>query len=344
MLTDEAYLEAFDLAANFGDALLTQRPPAWGDFLPGSSVSDELRDSTLAERRAAREREVALVLGIDPFDPVARERLQGLPASHVASDLSDPDLRNAFVGEAIFIARNLQPEFLVLGTEVNATFERSPAAYEQFVSLYAEAYDAVKEISPDTAVFVTFQYEELLGVIPWQPPHAPRWELIDDFEGRLDLLAITTYPSFAFAVARKIEPRYYTQIREHSDLPLAFASVGYSSAEGRDGMNSSTPAEQRRFLQRLLSDADALGVELLIWFAGRDLSFAATPPYDLLARIGLQEADGAPKEAWPAWEEAARRPYDPPAAEVARIAAERQAAIDGAAPSPSPAVEDGNGG
>lgn len=329
-LSDEAYLAAFDLAANFGDTLLMQRAPAWANFLPGASISDALRDSTLAERRAAEERELIVVLGLDPFDPVARERLQGLPVSHITRDLSDPDLRNAFIAEAVFIARNLRPDYLLLGTEVNATFERSPAAYQQFVSLYAEAYDAVKAVRPETLVFVSFQYEELLGVIPWQPPHAPRWELLDDFEGRLDLLAITTYPSFAFSVARKIEPRYYTQIRDHSDLPLAITSAGYSAAEGRDGMNSSTPAEQRRYLQRLLADADALGMELLIWFTARDLSFATAPPYDLIASIGLRDADDVPKEAWPAWVEAARRPYDPAAAELVRIAAERQAALDAA--------------
>src|SRR5690606_16814461 len=105
----------------------------------------------------------------------------GLPAGQEGRTLAAPELRDAFVEEARFIARNMRPDYLVLGTEVNATYERNPEGYFAFVEAYQQAYMAVKEASPDTSVFVTFQYEELLGVVPELPPHAPRWELLDDF-------------------------------------------------------------------------------------------------------------------------------------------------------------------
>ncbi len=313
-LTDTAYLEAFDLAANFGEVLLLQRPPSWADFLPGAVPSQQLHDTTLAERAAIAERGLSLLIALDPFDPGARGRLAGLPPGLEGEDLSNPALRQAFVAEARYIALNYRPAYLALGTEVNAAFERDPAAYQAFVAGYREAYDVVKAASPETLVFVSFQYEQLLGLIPWEPPHVPRWQLLDDFAGRLDLLAITTYPSFAFSVARKVPPGHYWQIREQSSLPIAFVSAGYASAPGREGLNSSTPAEQRRFLQRLFRDADDLDAALVVWFAGRDPAFALERPFDLLASIGLRSADDEPKEAWPTWEEAALRPYDPQAA------------------------------
>ncbi len=318
-LTDEAYLGTYDLAANHGEALLIQRPPAWADFLPGASVSQALRDQTLAEQRAAELRGLRLVYVLDVFDPNARERVQGLPASHAGLTLEDDELRQALRAEALFVVRNVQPAYLVIGHEVNVTFEHGPDAYQQFVEIYSEIYDALHEASPETRVLTSFQYEELLGVIPWLPPHAPRWELFDDFEGRLDALGITSYPSFAFAVARKVEPFYYRQIRDHTDLPIAVVSAGYASGTGREGINASTPAEQRRYLQRLFDDADRLGSPLLIWLLAQDLSYATGPPEDLVASLGLKEVGGRPKEAWPAWLEAAARPYDPTEAEQARL-------------------------
>ncbi len=319
-LTESAYLQTYDLAAAYGETLLLQRPPAWADFLPGSQVSDALRAQTLAERRAADERGLDLVYVLDPFDPATRSQLQGLPASHIGRTLADGELRQALVADALFVARNVRPAYLVVGQEVNVVFERNPEAYTQFVSIYAEAFDAVKEAVPETEVLTSFQYEELLGVIPWLPPHAPRWELLDDFEGRLDQFGITTYPSFAFAVARKVEPFYYQQIAEQTNLPVAIISAGYASGVGREGINASTPAEQRRYLQRLFDDADHLGASLLIWLISRDLSYASDPPEDLVATLGLQDASGVPKEAWPAWLEAALRPYDPEEAERGRFA------------------------
>ena len=318
-LTEESYLGTYDLAANHGEALLIQRPPAWEDFLPGASVSRDLRDQTLAEQRAAELRGLRLVYVLDVFDPAARERLQGLPASHAGQTLADVDLRQALRADALFVARNVQPAYLVIGHEVNVTFEHNPTAYQQFVETYTEIYDALREAAPNTRVLTSFQYEELLGVIPWLPPHTARWELLDDFEGRLDVLGITTYPSFAFAVARKVEPFYYRQIRDHTDLPIAFVSVGYASGTGREGINSSTPAEQRRYLQRLFEDADRLGSPLLIWLLAQDLSYATGPPEDLVASLGLMDIDGVPKEAWPVWLQAAARPYDPTEAEQARL-------------------------
>ncbi len=312
-LSDEAYASAFDLAAHYGEAIVVPRVPRWAAFLPGTVESEELIAVTVAERDAAAARGLALVVALDPFDPADRGRLAGLPPGYEARYLSDPALHQAFVAEARYIATNERPAYLSLATEVNSTFERDPIAYRQFLAVYRDAYRAVKEASPETRVFVTLQYEELLGVIPWLPPHVPRWELLDDFAGRLDLVAISSFPSFAFAVARKVPPDYYLQLAERTDAPLAFLPVGFAGAPGRDGVNSSTTAEQRRFLQRLLVDADALPVELLVWYLGRDPAYEVAPPADLLASTGLRDAQDAPKEAWSIWEQAVSRPLAAPA-------------------------------
>ncbi len=313
-LSDEAYLKTYDISANYGEVLLIQRPPAWADFLPGRSVSAELRAQTLAERRAAEARGLDLVYVLDVFDVADRGNLQALPAGYGGRTLEDEELSQALRADALFVARSVKPAYLIVGHEVNVTFEHDPIAYEMFVKIYSEIFDALRLEGTETEVLTTFQYEELLGVVPWLPPHAPRWELFDDFAGRLDALGITTYPSFAYPIARRIDPLYYEQIREHTTLPLAFVAAGYSSGDGRRGINGSTPAEQRRFLQRLLEDADRLASPLVIWLLSRDPSYATGPPEDLIASLGLLDVSGAPKEAWPAWLEAAARPYQPPQA------------------------------
>jgi hypothetical protein len=309
-LTDAGSRAAFDLAGQQGDVLLIQRAPSWAEFLDGAVPSARLRATTTSEREAARSRGLQLFMALDPFEASDRGRLAALPPGNPNRDLADPALRSAFVAEATYIAVNYQPAFLALGMEVNATYERNPLQYARFVATYREAYRAVKAAAPETQVFVTFQYEQLLGVIPWEPPHPPRWQLLRDYADHADLLGITTYPSFAYPVARKVPPDYYRQVLDHTSLRLAFAAVGYASAEGRDGVNSATPPEQRRFLERLLMEADELASPLVIWFVGRDAEYLTTPPYDLLASIGLRDARDQPKEAWTLWETAARRPFD----------------------------------
>lgn len=309
-LNDDAYRSAFDLAANYGEVLLVQRTPSWGEFTPGSRVSSQLRAATARERDAAQARGLRLFVALDVFDPTTRDRLAGLPASQRSRGLDDPALRQALVAEATFIAVNERPAYLAIGMEINAAYERSPLLYQQYVTAYREAYQAVKTVSPQTQVFPTFQYEQLLGVIPSEPPHAPRWNLLDGFQGAMDAFAITTYPSFAYQVARKVPPRYYHDAKDHTKLPLLIAAAGYASAVSRDNLNSATEPEQRRYLERLLTDAGELRIPLVVWFAGRDPAFAANPPLDLVGSIGLRTASDRPKEAWQVWEEASRRPYD----------------------------------
>ncbi len=307
-LTDESYVAAFDLAARYGEVIVVPRAPRWASFLPGGAEDDALVALTVSERQAAAARGLALVVALDPFDPADRGRLAALPAGYEGRDLSDPALRRAFVEEARYVAANQRPAYLSLASEINSTFERDPTAYRQFTALYREAYRAVKEVSPETRVFVTFQYEELLGVVPWLPPHVPRWELVADFRDRLDLFALSSFPSFAYAVARKVPPDYYTRAADRVGLPIAFLPAGFASSPGRDGVNSSTEPEQRRFLVRLLGDADALGAELVVWYLGRDPRYDVARPADLLASTGLRDAEDAPKEAWAIWEQAAKRP------------------------------------
>ncbi len=324
-LTEDAYTGLFDLTANFGEVILIQRRSSWAEFLPGARVSEALDREVVAARDAARARGLQVVAALDPFDPTQRGRLGSLPAEYSGRSLADQDLRRAFVAEASYLARALKPEFMVLGTEVNATFERNPEGYFAFLEAYAEAYDAVKAASPRTQVMVTYQFEEFMGVVPELPPHAPRWDLLDDLGERVDLIGITSYPSFAYPTARKVPPAYYLDLREHTDLPVAFVGVGFASTAGREGVNSGTQPEQRRFLQRLLEDADRLGSPLVVWFAAQDLGFAAAPPYDLLATIGLRDTSDAPKEAWPVWESASQRPIDVEAAVARRAELDAQA-------------------
>ncbi len=307
-LTDESYAAAFDLAARHGEVIVVPRAPRWASFLPGAEEDEELVARTVSEREAAAARGLALAVAIDPFDPADRGRLASLPAGYEGRDLSNPALRRAFVEEARYVAANQRPAYLSLASEINSTFERAPTAYRQFTAVYREAYRAVKAVSPETKVFVTFQYEELVGVVPWLPPHVPRWELLEDFRGRLDLLALSSFPSFAYSVARKVPQDYYARAAERIEAPIAFLPAGFSSTPGRDGVNSSTEAEQRRFLTRLLVDAEALGAELVVWYLGRDPRYEVARPADLLASTGLRDAGDAPKEAWAIWEEAAKRP------------------------------------
>lgn len=308
--TNDAYINTFATAAQYGEIILVQRVPPWEEFFPGGSVSSQTNELTRLETALLEQyQDLQLFFAIDPTDGVVqRSRIANLPASidpEVGFD--DPRLRESFVAYTTYIAANYEPEYLALGVEVNMLYERAPKQFEAFVSLYREAYVAAKEASPNTKVFPTFQLEDLEG--SFGTVHPPHWEVVDFFAGQLDVLAISTYPFLADTrSAADIREDYYSQLRDRFDGDILISETGYASMPVEGKVNVGTEEDQKAFLDRILRDAENNGFIGVIWLAALDPAFVAEGATSVFRDIGLRKSDGANKLAWSTWEEWARRP------------------------------------
>ena len=310
--TSDSYIQAFATAAQYADAILVQRTPPWEDFLPGGSVSKQTADGTRLETELLEQYdELELFYAIDPTDGVVqRSRLANLPPQiDPQVGFSDQRVRDAFIAYATYVAKNYEPEYLALGVEVNMTYERAPEQFEAFLTLYNEAFDIVKANSPKTKVFPTFQLEDLEGA--FGKVHPPRWELIERFRGRMDVLAISTYPFLGDAKsAADIRPDYYAQLKPRWEGEIIISETGYPSAPVEGRVTVGTETDQQSYVQRLLEETNSLGVSMVIWFAALDPAFASSGTTAVFKDIGLRKSDGSNKLGWATWEEWARRPLE----------------------------------
>lgn len=308
--TSDAYVGAFATAAQYADVVLIQRPPPWEDFLPGATVSQATTDSTRVETGLLNQyKNLKRYFAIDPTDGVVqRSRIANLPASvDPQAGFNDPALREAFVAYTAYVVKNYRPDYLALGVEINMLYERSPKQFEAFVSLYNEAYAVAKGANPKTKVFPTFQLEDIEGT--FGTIHPPHWEVIDAFRGQMDAFAISTYPFLAdIRSATDLGEGYYSQLKSHWDGEVLVAEAGYASAPVDGHVNVGTEEDQQAYLSRLLTDAEASGFSMVVWFAALDPSFATSGASTVFKDIGLRHSDGANKLAWGTWEEWARRP------------------------------------
>ena len=306
--SDEAYRGAFAFAGQAGEVVLIQRAPPWAEFLPGATISDRTERLTRLERDLAREQGLKLFLVLDPTDPGDRGRLAALPDELRGHDFSDSRIRAAFIAYAKYLALNYKPAYLALGAEVDMFFNRrGDAAFRNFQSLYFEAYDAVKEMSPSTLVFPTFQYEDLQGILRTGESTLPGWSLVTRFEPKIDVLAISSFPGFVYKSAAEVPSEYYRQLRGRFQMPIAFVSVGWSSAPRVDEVQG-READQASFLRRALAEAEDISAVVFIWYLGRDLTLGPSAGFESLAATGLFDVEGRPKVAWLVWRIYADRP------------------------------------
>src|SRR5581483_3762293 len=181
-LNSAAYADTFKLASQNGDMVLIQRTPKWSDFAPGATVSDETAQTTAAEKKSIQDRKLKLFFAIDPTDSATgRDRIADLPSSLAGRNFGDQAVRSAFQSYAEYVALNYRPAYLALGVDMNEYYDKNKDDFANFKTLYSQTYDAVKKISPQTQVTVTFQWEDLTAVLPTPDQHYPEWQLLRAF-------------------------------------------------------------------------------------------------------------------------------------------------------------------
>ncbi len=285
--SDRDMLAAFVEAAEIGDAgvLIVQ----WGN-------EDLIR---ICEFAIAQCRDAGLtpVIGLSPTSLEAPRKELDLPAELRRSErgrisFSNSRIRQRFVGDSIALAR-LKPAYLCLATEINFLAIHRLEEFLHFVTLYKQAYTAVKRVSPESRVFVSFQWEWMRIVDSKEPLKiAEHTKVIDIFRPELDLVGLTTYPSPFHQSPQELVPDYYSWVKKHtreSDR-IAWMEVGWPSG------GSGSPAEQSEYIRRIPMLMSELNIELLAWSLLHDVGLRAFNAD--LSTTGLRSNDGNKKPSF----------------------------------------------
>lgn len=206
---------------------------------------------------------------LDPYQ-TRRGPIPFLPPEIQNNTFADPLLREAYKRAALLTVQLQRPRWINLAMEINSYYEQRPWDFHNFVSLFKETRDEIKTLAPDTMVFVSFQYELLLGIPGGrcgQPEHPPHWELFAMFEPDIDAIAITTYPMATYCPTFFPDPAniaadYYRQIELHTDLPIVFAEIGWPC----DPLYNGSRLSQWRYLARLPALTDGMNLVLANWY------------------------------------------------------------------------------
>ena len=205
---------------------------------------------------------------------------------------SNPIVRRSFVKAATDLAR-LKPPYLCLATEINLLAMQRLPEFLHFVVAYKEAYRAVKRVSPETKVFVTFQWEWMRILDAKEPDRvAEHSKVIDIFRPELDVVGFTSYPSPFHDTPNDLGPRYYTEMFRHisADDPVMLMEIGWPTS------GSGSETEQLAFVERLPSLLKGINLVGVAWALLHDVRIGAFN--DDLNSVGLRYRDGRAKAGY----------------------------------------------
>jgi hypothetical protein len=209
----------------------------------------------------------------------------------------NPVIREAFKRAATDLAR-LRPPYLCLATEINFLALQRLPEYLHFASLYKETYREVKQISPTTKVFVSFQWEWVRILDAKEPLKLKEHSrVIEIFRPELDLVGFTTYPSpFHNSPADLPDDYYswmYTHIRKADEV--LFMEVGWPT------LGTGSDQEQVAFIRRLPGLMKGINVKVIAWALLHDVGLAE---FDAdLNTVGLALRNGERKMGYAAFME-----------------------------------------
>ena len=208
-------------------------------------------------------------------------------------DFADPQFRQRMCDEARQVAARFRPEYFSIGNEVNSVYEwLGPAAFEDLASLEKALYQAVKAASPSTKVLVVLSYSQLVDL-----PGEPRFHLMDKLGGAYDVLGVTTYPWKTYATPKDMPADYYTRLAKHTDKPLGFTEIAWSSDPSQGGSED----EQVEFLLRFLELTRGIRLEFVNWAFLHDLPESSVTGLVVQRThlgLGLRSFEGNPKKVW----------------------------------------------
>lgn len=314
-VTLESMLQHFEDMGRHGDFVLFQPNVPWKDFVESIEGDSPSRSDMRNQVILARQNDLEWVFVIDPLNGLDRREFHGLPLFWSAN-FGNPDVRAAFRNFSIWVVREFHPRYLGLASEINTYLDAHPEDVEHYMSLYREVYAAVKSESPDTQIFVTFQWDDLNNMFePASEGRAARdtnWDQVEAFEPELDIWAISSYPYFIFP-SGDIPDDYYRPLLERTQKPLAVAEGGWASRAA--GPVEGSPEGQVGYLRAI---QDQIGGRISFWVylilndldmesykeimreegrGGRDLDTLS-----MFSSVGLREFDGTPKPALEVWD------------------------------------------
>jgi len=274
--TRESLRQNSDLVSNHLDEGIP-----WVEMLNGENVSGELL-SEWQYRLALTEGKISL-LSITPID-ISRSQMapyfspsgvQSLPEPWASYAFDHPDVKSAYLNYARQAVAFFQPDYLVLGIEVNGLMKNSPQQWPGYLDLHRTVYQALKQAYPELPIMVSLTGMDLLQDAT-DANADDQAQALEQILPYTDYFALSLYPYMSAFTADIIPDDLFSRLRALSTKPMAITETGYIAepltVTFPDGPYtfSGSEAKQLEYMALLFQSAQAFDIRLVVNFVLRD--------------------------------------------------------------------------
>jgi hypothetical protein len=299
-----------DLWAQRSDAGLILQEPPWAELLAGQDPDALVRANPLQVANYMRSKRLRIIGSIDPGNGLDRSTES---AALVAArrSLAEPEVRQLYRRYVGAFVRLVRPEAVTLASETNLIRVQAPATvYAAVVAAGNEAAAEARAQDPALRLMITVQVDVANGRLPGGVGAGLARDRADFPFAQA--LGLSSYPYLAgVSDPEQLPLDYYSRLSAEAPLPFVLIEGGWPSVDVA-GISSS-PDEQRRYVERQALMLDAAGAEGWFQITFTDLDLSVLPPGILpFANLGLVDINLQSKPALQAWDDTFRRPLRRP--------------------------------
>lgn len=279
---------------------------AWRQDVAGGSDAGKVPSTavTVVEQAAVYGYTPILVFGWRSDDGSLHISVPG----NAADDWTNEDAKDLFEQMLVEFASSQRPPYIFLGNESDAYYISNPEDYARWVEFYNRAYDAIKDVSPQTQVGPIFQYERLSGQGTFNQWTTPQWGALDEHDlNKVDIVGITLYPWLSVATPEEVPDGYLDPLIEHvGDKPVAITETGWPGAElGLATAWETSPDAQIRYIETLRRILEPANLKMLNWLHLYQMVPTAENErfWQAFSSISLRDYEGNKRPVYDAWVE-----------------------------------------
>jgi hypothetical protein len=229
----------------------------------------------------------------------------GVP-SNDTDNWTNTKARNLFKSMLVDYAETYDPPFAFIGNENSAYYEQNSSDYENWIDFYNEAYDAIKEASPDTMVGTIFNYEHLAGMGELNGWTTSCWEALDLHDlSKIDILGVTVYPFLNYATAEEVPASYLDPlISRIGSKPIAITETGWPGEDlgPIDIQWEQSEQAQVTYLSRLGAMLDGKNVKIVTWLALYPMEGPiGSTDWEVFGSLSLRDSAGDKRPVYDEW-------------------------------------------
>ena len=236
----------------------------------------------------------------------------GLPGWLTAFNLART--KNAFLKYAVEAIEYFDPDYLVIGIEVNELMYNHPTLWPDYLELHRDTYNSLKALYPNLSISVSLIGLNLVpgytGATATNDKYNEQLSALGEVMVYSDLYCLSLHTFLSALLADSvIDSGELEQLASLSDKPLAVCETSYPAEVFSLGALTwnGDPTRQKRFFDRLFAVADDHEAEFIVNFVIRDYdnlwaSLGSPEDFNKLWRdTGFYDEDGNARPVLDTW-------------------------------------------